>query len=62
MPAPDFMWAVAKNMQSNAAEYHTERTVIRLADIFANTQSIAVSNVQMGHLPKCFIAFVASGG
>ena len=60
-PAPDFMLAVADQLQQKTVKYHIERTVMRVADIPANTQSTVVSNLQIGQLPKVvFIGFVSS--
>ena len=61
IPAPDFMLAVADQLQHKTVKYHIERTVMRVADIPANTQSTVVSNLQIGQLPKVVvIGFVTS--
>jgi hypothetical protein len=61
VPAPDFMLAVAEQLQTRTVKYHMERTVMRVSDVPANTSSTVFSNLHIGQLPKVvFLGFVHS--
>lgn len=61
IPAPDFMLAVADELQQRTVKYHIERTVMRVYDIAAGIQTSQFSNIQIGQLPKAvFVGFVES--
>ena len=61
IPTPDYMLKMTEQLLTKPALYHIERSVIRVHDLAAGTQSTVISGLQSGQLPKVvYLALVSS--